>query len=83
MLTRQTIMTAAGLALLLSGLVGCAAPKNRIDPNTVARIESAANKADMAASKAEAAARAAADAAAKADAAAAKASEGFKGKMKK
>jgi hypothetical protein len=56
-----------GLALVLGG---CAAKQ---DPDMMARVEAAANKAEAAANKAEMAAKSAADAASRAEAAAQKA----------
>jgi len=73
-ITRTTIgILAIGLWV---GMAGCT-QKYQIPPDTMARIEAAANKAEAAANKADASARAAADAAARAEAAASKLGSGY------
>lgn len=83
----QTLIRRAVVALFVSGLVvgfasGCT-PKAELPPETMARIEAAANRAESAANKAEMAARSATEAAQRADASAQKAEVIFSRSMRK
>jgi hypothetical protein len=80
-ITRATIGLLS-LGMLAGVSTGCTT-KYQIPPDTMARIEAAANKAEAAANKAEAAAKSASDAAMRAEAAASKLGSGYSGHLKK
>jgi len=76
-------VAAVFISTLVAGFAGGCSTKAELDPETMARIEAAANRAESAANKAEAAARSATEAAQRADAAAQKAEVIFSRSMRK
>lgn len=76
-------VTAAFVSILLAGFASGCTTTAKLEPETMARIEAAANRAESAANKAEAAARSATEAAQRADASAQKAEVIFSRSMRK
>lgn len=73
----------AFVSIMLAGFTSGCTTKAELEPETMARIEAAANRAESAANKAEAAARSATEAAQRADASAQKAEVIFSRSMRK